>query len=73
MGATRIEFTLEALGILTKEQQKSLLNLYHDNVTTIVVAKGMFDLPEGYITFRCDYRTGQSMYGGISPEGDVST
>lgn len=38
------------------------------------VTKGMFDLPEGYLSFRQDYASGNgTVYGGIGPDGSVST
>ena len=38
----------------------------------VEVFPGTFDLPPGYISIKLDPH-GHPIYGGISPEGDVST
>jgi hypothetical protein len=69
-----VRFTELALESLTREQKEALVVLVRGlKVRGIDVQAGGFDLPDGYVAFRVDYVDGQPMYGGISPEGEVST
>jgi hypothetical protein len=70
------EFTYSALLLATKEQVDAVARMLNPETRTvkIVVQAGGFGLPDGYLAFRRDYEDGsQSIYGGISAEGDVST
>jgi hypothetical protein len=70
---SKIEMTRDALEIMTPEQQQSILRL-SDEQHLVVVGRGMFDLPQGYLSFRSEYLpAGSSIYGGIAPDGQVST
>jgi hypothetical protein len=66
-----IEFQAEDVPI-TSDQLKSLKDLAK-RWSRVLVGHGTFDLPEGYITVQLYYASGLRIYGGISPEGDVST
>ena len=68
-------FTLQALEELTLPQRDSIVRmLRNEHIRGIDVQLGGFDLPDGYLFFRKDYADGSTpLYGGISPEGDVST
>jgi len=69
-----IRFTVQALECLTTKQAEALARLARGvEVRGIDVQFGGFDLPNGYVGFRVDYVDGQPMYGGVSPEGEVST
>jgi hypothetical protein len=72
-----VRFTTQALESTTLAQRDALVRLCRQNETDTIrgidVQLGGFDLPDGYLAFRCDYINGQPMYGGISPEGEVST
>lgn len=72
------EFSPEAVAAATTDQAAAILRILRNaNVTNINVVKAGFDLPEGYLGFRYDYDSGfapaGSIYGGIAPNGDVST
>ena len=73
--ANYAQINKEALEILTGEQAKSIARMCTDKTQALTIQKGGFDLPDGYVTFLRVYdpRFGGSIYGGISPEGDVST
>ena len=72
-----VEITPEALKTVTDEQLTAIARLIGaDSVAHIVVAAGGFDLPSGYLSFRYDFKdpgNGSSIYGGIGPDGAVST
>lgn len=65
--------TKEALEIMTLEQRDSAVRLANDAVDHVVIQKGGFDLPEGYLAFIQKYADNRPIYGGIAPNGDVST
>ena len=66
--------TKEAMTVMTIAQRDALVRLANDAVDHIGVQKGGFDLPEGYLAFRQKYADHSSpIYGGIAPNGDVST
>lgn len=71
----KYEFTYEALHTMTRQQCVELdrIGYVNDNVIFVVVQRGGFDLPADYLTVRIEYRDGSSIYGGISPEGVLST
>ena len=75
MPSGQVTLTHQALDVLTPEQVSSLVRLSTpETVDYIIVQKGGFDLPEGYLAFAVHYKEHNTpMYGGISPEGDVST
>lgn len=70
-----IEFTREAYVICTTEQRNAFFRLLDsESVKHIQIQRGGFDLPNGYLAFRIDYNTGSTpMYGGVAPDGSVST
>lgn len=69
--------THEALSTVTPEQIRALIRLLNtEHTAQMTVTKGGFDLPDGYLAFRLDYAdpgNGTSIFGGIDPEGSVST
>jgi hypothetical protein len=69
--AENVEFQAQNVPV-TAEQYKALEELAK-RWNRIHVGNGTFDLPRGYITVRLFYKDGTSIYGGISPEGQVST
>lgn len=67
-------FTVEALDAATDEQIDAVARLLRgDSSAAMDVHEGGFGLPNGYLAFRLDYEGGGSMYGGIDPDGSVST
>ena len=70
-----IVITREAIDIITRDQCEALVRLSEsDKLDKLVVTKGdTLSLPDGYLAFRQDWETGQPIYGGIAPNGDVST
>lgn len=71
----KIRFTQPALEAATRLQNVALAELAKaETVTNVDVVKGALDLPEGYLAFRVDYNgNSSSMYGGVAPDGAVST
>lgn len=69
----KIFFTPEALTEMTVEQQVQLVALTGDHVEQIDVTAGTFDLPNGYLTVKVVYTDGQTIYGGMSRDGVLST
>lgn len=65
--------TSQALEIMTIPQRDALIRLANERVQNVSVQRGGFDLPEMYLAFRQDYKEGTPIFGGISPNGDVST
>lgn len=55
------------------EAQKEALKRLDLRWAQVHYWKGDFGLPTGYLSVRLFYSNGDSIYGGISPEGDVST
>jgi hypothetical protein len=72
MSAITGSLSKEAIEICTEDQLEAICRLMADK-HTITVHKAGFDLPDGYLTFILKYESGSTIYGGISPEGDVST
>jgi hypothetical protein len=71
-----INFTHEALAAMTPDQHKALIWISKNESNRkdrIIVQKGGFDLPEGYLAFATHFHEENSIYGGIAPNGDVST
>jgi hypothetical protein len=69
-----VTLTKEALTLLTPEQKDKLVALFKaGHIEQIAVMAGSFDLPEGYVTVWMTYNTGNKIFGGISPEGELST
>lgn len=74
MSDCTVLFAATAIEHCTVEQFEALKHMADSSVRKgIHVMKGGFDLPDGYLTFRYDYKDGGSIYGGIAPNGDVST
>lgn len=71
--AQTFNITKPAMQTMTTEQCGALARLMTDRVAGISVAKGALDLPEGYVEFQQRYEEGVIIYGGIAPNGDVST
>lgn len=65
--------TREAMEVLTPEQRDALLHIAGARVAGVTVQKGGFDLPDGYLAFGQRYEEGVIIYGGIAPDGAVST
>lgn len=70
MSNEQIIFKQEGI-VATEAQSKSLAYLAH-NWHGVHVFHGAYGLPEGYLSITLD-PNGHPVYGGISPEGDVST
>lgn len=69
---TPIRFTLVAFDACTIGQKAAIRRLA-ENAEVVEVMQD-FSLPAGYLAFRQKYNSEtKSIYGGISPEGDVST
>lgn len=68
-----LTLTPEAMEAMTFAQKFALLRLHNQRVADIRVQKGGFDLPNGYLAFGQRYLEGAIIYGGIAPNGDVST
>ncbi len=75
--ATTITISPEARATMTDEQWEAIKRmLNHPSVESLRIMKGGFDLPDGYITFQQIYPSSlgaTSTYGGIAPDGSVST
>ena len=70
----KAELTQQACEIATKPQMRKLAHLLSGEwVTGITATAAGFDLPPGYLNVRIDYDGRSPIYGGISPEGDLST
>jgi hypothetical protein len=65
------ELTPQACAIATEPQMLKLASLL-EKADKIGVSAAGLDLPTGYLFVRIDYPAGP-IYGGISPEGDLST
>lgn len=72
MDTRKLEITKGALYNATSDQIAAVWGLmlkFHE----VVVGMGGPDLPHGYLTFIETYESGTRVYGGISPEGRIST
>lgn len=69
----KIVFTTESLKTMTDQQRDAICYLAGPHSTLVDVKQGTSDLPAGYLTFWVTYNNGNKVYGGISPEGSVST
>lgn len=73
-----ITFTWEAMATMTAGQLDYFKSVTArilggaTRITKINVTKAGFDLPDGYLTVNIVYATG-GIYGGLSPQGDLST
>lgn len=65
--------TREAMEVMTPDQRVALVRIASERVAGITVQKGGFDLPDGYLAFGQRYEEGVIIYGGIAPDGAVST
>jgi len=69
-----IVFNERSLAQLSVGQHVALLKIIERNKTlTKIHVTTAFDLPSGYIAFNQFFGDGRNIYGGISPEGEVST
>lgn len=77
MSATTITISPEAREVMNDEQWSAIgWLLKSPTVESLRVMKGGFDLPDGYLTFQQIYPSqlgATSIYGGIGPDGSVST
>jgi hypothetical protein len=71
----RIEFSKAALERSTIAQINAVCRMadHTTGTTRVDVITGTSDLPGGYVTFTRHYRDGAKIYGGIAPDGSVST
>jgi hypothetical protein len=71
----KVKMTQEAFNTMTTAQKKSIdVLLNNPKLENVVVQKGGFDLPNNYLCFTMHWTDhGQPIYGGISPQGQVST
>lgn len=67
--------TKEAFAIMTEPQAKAVARLMEPNaLDRLVVQAGFMELPDGYLGFVQFFDDdSQPIYGGIAPNGDVST
>jgi hypothetical protein len=72
MDTHKLEITKTALDIVTTEQREAIWQLL-TSFTKVTVGVGGFDLPDGYLTFVEEYSNGTMVYGGIAPDGRIST
>ena len=71
---SKIAFTKEAFNAMSLGQLDACKRLVdNDAVEQITVQNGGLGLPEGYLAFIQVYTSEGTIYGGISPQGDVST
>ena len=68
-----IRLSFEAAEMITEPQIRAAAKLTGGGKNLVEVFAGTFDLPQGYVTFWQNYESGGRIYGGISPEGEVST
>ena len=67
-----VEFTIQGIERVTQPQIEAIRR-FTENRHKVEVGIA-FDLPEGYVCFvSTHYPSGNQVYGGISPEGEVST
>lgn len=71
---TTILFSQTALDMVTPEQLESIRYMARPETNTVHIhcTAGALGLPSDYITFRREFKD-NSIYGGIAPNGDVST
>lgn len=68
-----IILTVEALRACTPKQLGALC-LMAESSYTVEVTTALYGLPQGYVTFTRKYdKDHKGIFGGISPEGEVST
>ena len=68
----KVHFTKEALGLMTREQRDKIRDLA-ETWFSIEVSVA-FDLPTGYLAvWLRDTTASNNIYGGIDPEGNMST
>ena len=71
---TKITFTGEAFNAMSLGQLDALKRIVsNEKIEQITVQNGGLGLPEGYLAFIQVYTSEGTIYGGISPQGDVST
>jgi hypothetical protein len=70
----QIRINANALGMATPAQIEALIQKATTETVREVVATGpTFGLPQDYIAIRIEYTNGQHIYGGIGPDGSIST
>jgi hypothetical protein len=69
-----VNMTKQACDIATTEQMSALARLHNSSIDFITVQRGGLGLSDSYLAFAVHYIDGSTpMYGGIDPEGRVST
>lgn len=66
-----VKFAVIALSRLTPAQRDALVRL--DDARNEISVSTAWDLGEGWICFNLTYPSGTTIYGGIDPQGEVST
>ena len=67
----KVHFTKEALGLMTLEQRDKIRDLAETWFSIEVMVA--FDLPTGYLAVWLRDVSAKGIYGGIDPEGNMST
>jgi hypothetical protein len=67
-----LEISKSALESATPDQLESIWHLLL-KFPKVSVGLAGFDLPTGYLAFVETYENGMNIFGGIAPNGDVST
>lgn len=69
-----VTFTENAINAATHEQIEAIKGLISNEHDVHVTKSAPWDLPEGYLAFRSTHlRSNSVVYGGIAPDGQVST
>ena len=69
-----LKMSKEAVDAMTHEQHQAIRGLLENEHNLIVTKAAPFDLPEGYLAFSSTHVPSSSViYGGIAPDGRVST
>lgn len=71
-----ITFNERSLAQMTAEQHKAIMQMnerFGKTLLRLRIMVGGFDLPQGYLTFIQEFEEKRMIYGGISPEGSIST
>lgn len=70
-----VTFAPNTLQLATPEQIDAVTYMASSEARkSVAVFPNSFDLPDGYLTFWYEYQDGsQKIYGGIAPDGSVST
>jgi hypothetical protein len=73
-GVSELRINDAALKNMSSEQLSAIKGLVCNKHKVHITLSNPFDLPEGYLAFRSEHvPSGQAIYGGIAPDGSVST